>query len=142
MILDDIVDTEGAALAPSDLSQEAVPIAPTAPQKELNISQAIVYGWISAGLLACYRFGAKGRRGAIRVAEADLAALLESLRKRNRQQEVEPTASGFLACQSGRLRGRRVLFFSRRKQLEILKLIPKVGGVTQQMRIMVTNDER
>jgi excisionase family DNA binding protein len=60
--------------------------------KQLNVSAATVYGWVGTGCLTCYRLGARGRRGAIRVAESDLAALLESLRTKKGQQTDKPTA--------------------------------------------------
>jgi hypothetical protein len=45
-----------------------------------GVSAALVYSWVSSGLLAHFRLGAKGRRGKIAIAEADLDALLASLR--------------------------------------------------------------
>ncbi len=48
--------------------------------KQLSVSATLVYGWVESGTLASYRLGAAGKRGAIRVAEADLAAFLETLK--------------------------------------------------------------
>ena len=47
---------------------------------QLNVSATLVYAWVESGALACYRMGAAGKRGAIRVAEADLAVFLETLK--------------------------------------------------------------
>ena len=58
----------------------------------LNISAATVYGLVRAGLLACHRISATGKRGCIRVAEADLAVLLESLKTQKGQVAVKPPA--------------------------------------------------
>jgi excisionase family DNA binding protein len=54
--------------------------------ERLNVSASIVYGWVATGLLAAYRLGAAGRRGCIRIAEADLNALLESLKTKTGQK--------------------------------------------------------
>jgi len=45
-----------------------------------GVSAALVYDWITSRCLPHFRLGAKGRRGAIRIAEADLAAFLESMK--------------------------------------------------------------
>ena len=58
---------------------------------QLEISVSIVYDWIAKGKLACYRFGSKGR-GAIRIAETDLAAWIESLKTQKEQPAVKPIA--------------------------------------------------
>jgi excisionase family DNA binding protein len=60
--------------------------------KQLNISAAIVYGWVAAGVLASYRLGTKGSRGAIRIAETDLAVFIESLKTNKGQAAAKPTA--------------------------------------------------
>lgn len=57
-----------------------------------RVCQSIVYGWIKSGRLACIRLGAAGKRGAIRVAEADLMAFLESLKTKKGQQADKPVA--------------------------------------------------
>jgi excisionase family DNA binding protein len=45
---------------------------------DLKISKALVYQMVESGELPCYRLGGKGRRGTIRVSEADLAEFLKS----------------------------------------------------------------
>jgi excisionase family DNA binding protein len=55
--------------------------------ESLKISAGIVYGWVASGALGHFRLGGKGRRGAIRVAEADLEVFLAS-QKREGQQEA------------------------------------------------------
>ncbi len=55
----------------------------------LGVSAALVYGWVSAGVLAHYRVGLPGTRGAIRIAEADLDAFLAGCR-REEQKPVAP----------------------------------------------------
>jgi excisionase family DNA binding protein len=59
--------------------------------EQLRISAGIVYGWVNSGRLACVRLGAAGKRGAIRVREADLTAFLESLKQGGRQPEPPPS---------------------------------------------------
>ena len=49
--------------------------------EKAGVSLALVYGWISSGLLTHYRLGAKGRRGAIRIAESDLESFLRSFKQ-------------------------------------------------------------
>ncbi len=56
--------------------------------EQLAISEAVVYGWVSAGL-PHYRLGSVGRRGAIRVAEADLAAWIEGRKHQKRQEPIK-----------------------------------------------------
>lgn len=55
--------------------------------KLLRVSAALVYHWIETGALACYRLGKAKSRGAIRLAEADVVAFLETLRT---QKKPEP----------------------------------------------------
>jgi len=45
-----------------------------------EVSAGLVYCWIESGLLPHYRLGAKGRRGKIIIAEADLVTFLESMK--------------------------------------------------------------
>jgi excisionase family DNA binding protein len=52
--------------------------------ERVGVSVALVYGWCSAGLLAHHRLGLPGKRGCIRIAEQDLAALLAGQRKAGR----------------------------------------------------------
>jgi hypothetical protein len=49
-------------------------------KKVFGVSQTLVYIWIESGVLTHYRMGSPGRRGAIRVDEADLTTFLESLK--------------------------------------------------------------
>jgi excisionase family DNA binding protein len=56
------------------------------------VSPGLVYVWVETGTLTHYRVGRPGRRGSIRVAEADLSAFLESL-KREKRPEGFPPAS-------------------------------------------------
>src|SRR5262249_43123523 len=51
--------------------------------ERLGVSLALVYQWITSGMLRHYGLG-RGKQGAIRVAEQDLAEFLES-RKRGAQ---------------------------------------------------------
>ena len=52
---------------------------------KLCVSPALIYGWVTSGMLPCYRLGANGRRGAIRIAETDLEAFLSSMKQEGRQ---------------------------------------------------------
>jgi excisionase family DNA binding protein len=60
--------------------------------KALHVSAASVYGWVETGVLACYRLGAKGRRGAIRLAAVDIVAFLESLKTEKGPPAIKPVA--------------------------------------------------
>ena len=44
----------------------------------VGVSDSLVYEWCAQGLLKHYRFGGKGRRGCIRIEEADLDAFLDA----------------------------------------------------------------
>ena len=48
--------------------------------ERLGVCQSLVYGWVESRRLAHYRAGAKGRRGRVLIAEADLDSFLESLK--------------------------------------------------------------
>ncbi len=61
----------------------------TAAEK-LGVSETLVYGWCASGQLVHLRLGGKGKRGAIRIEEADLAAFLASCRQ-GEQPEIPPT---------------------------------------------------
>jgi excisionase family DNA binding protein len=56
-----------------------------------GVCPAIVYGWVADGELPHFRLGAKGRRGKIAIAEADLGAFLQA-RKRSGRREAAPPA--------------------------------------------------
>ena len=62
--------------------------------ERLRVSAALVYGWCHAGLLAHMRLGRKGKRGTIRIAEADLDAFLASRRGEVRQEAAPPRPRG------------------------------------------------
>jgi excisionase family DNA binding protein len=55
-----------------------------------GVCPGLVYIWVQSGVLAHYRVGRPGTRGAIRVAEADLHAFLASLKKETRPEESPP----------------------------------------------------
>ena len=55
--------------------------------ERLSVSPALVYGWCNAGVITHHRLGLPGRRGCIRIAEADLDAFIAG-RKREGRQEV------------------------------------------------------
>jgi excisionase family DNA binding protein len=57
-----------------------------------GVSVALVYGWVAAGILPHYRLGLPGRRGAIRIAGADLDAFLASQRTEGRKDPPPPPA--------------------------------------------------
>jgi excisionase family DNA binding protein len=54
----------------------------------IGVSASLVYEWCGDGLLKHYRFGGKGKRGCIRIEEADLQEFLQHCR-----QEGRPAAS-------------------------------------------------
>ncbi len=51
-------------------------LTPKQVAERIGVSDSLVYEWCAQGLLKHYRFGGKGRRGCIRIEEADLAAFL------------------------------------------------------------------
>jgi excisionase family DNA binding protein len=66
-------------------------LTPKQVASKFNVSLALVYAWLASGALTCYRLGAAGKRGCIRVAESDLAAFLESL-KTQKGPKAKPPA--------------------------------------------------
>jgi hypothetical protein len=46
----------------------------------IGVSEALVYGWCSVGLLPHFRLGGRGKRGGIRIAEPDLETFLQGCR--------------------------------------------------------------
>jgi excisionase family DNA binding protein len=58
-----------------------------------GVSQALVYDWVGSGELAHYRLGREGRRGAIRIAQADLDAFLATRRVGAAPQPAPPNPS-------------------------------------------------
>jgi excisionase family DNA binding protein len=53
-----------------------------------GVSAGLVYAWIEQRVLPHFRFGRLGRRGAIRIAEADLQRFLDSMKQEARPQEI------------------------------------------------------
>ena len=51
-------------------------LTPKQVAARVGVSDSLVYDWCAQGLLKHYRFGGKGRRGCIRIEEADLDAFL------------------------------------------------------------------
>jgi excisionase family DNA binding protein len=61
-------------------------LTPKQAAEKIGVSDSLIYEWCAAGLLPHYRFGRKGRRGCIRIAEAELDAFLS----RCRQEALPP----------------------------------------------------
>jgi excisionase family DNA binding protein len=59
---------------------------------QLAVSEALVYGWVESGLLPCYRLGGRGKRGAIRITDADLNAFLDKCRHEKERPPARPAA--------------------------------------------------
>ena len=59
--------------------------------KRLNVSNALVYQLVAQGRLPCYRIGL--RRGAIRFAESDVEAYLDSCRIESAEQTPHSRSS-------------------------------------------------
>ena len=55
-------------------------LTPRQASERLGLSLSLVYGWIESRQLCHYRMGAKGKRGRIMIAEADLLASIERLK--------------------------------------------------------------
>lgn len=51
-------------------------LTPKQVAERVGVSDSLVYEWCAQGLLKHYRFGGKGRRGCIRIEEADLDTFL------------------------------------------------------------------
>jgi excisionase family DNA binding protein len=56
-----------------------------------GVSPALVYAWCREGRLPHMRLGRTGKRGAIRIAEADLDALLQACTKRGGGESPAPS---------------------------------------------------
>jgi len=52
-------------------------LTPKDAARRANVSLSLIYGWVASGELKHLRVGAAGKRGRIRIEEADLAAFLE-----------------------------------------------------------------
>ena len=59
--------------------------------KRAGVSASLVYAWCKAGVLKHSRFGRPGKRGCVRIAEADLLAFLAECRR-----EGQPSLAGSL----------------------------------------------
>lgn len=55
-------------------------LTPKQVADRVGVSDSLVYEWCGQNLLKHYRFGGKGKRGCIRIEEADLDAFLASCR--------------------------------------------------------------
>lgn len=58
----------------------------------VGVSAGLVYDWIASGRLVHFRFGKSAKRGAIRIAEADLDAFLQTLRRGAEPRVSKPPA--------------------------------------------------
>ena len=56
-----------------------------------GVCSSIVYGWVASGELPHFRLGAKGRRGKVAIAEADLDAFVQARRREGRQETPPPS---------------------------------------------------
>lgn len=63
--------------------------------KRAGVSAGLVYDWISSGRLAHFRLGKQGRRGSIRIDEADLDTFLRTLKRGGEQRGHAPAARRF-----------------------------------------------
>jgi excisionase family DNA binding protein len=55
-----------------------------------SVCASVVYAWVAAGMLPHFRLGMPGRKGSIRIAEADLDAFLASQRREGRKESAPP----------------------------------------------------
>jgi excisionase family DNA binding protein len=55
-----------------------------------GVSPSLVYAWCRAGVLKHSRFGRAGKRGCVRIAEADLDAFLAGCRRDGRPPPAGP----------------------------------------------------
>lgn len=59
-----------------------------AAAERAGVSAGLIYDWVSSKRLPHFRLGREGSRGSIRIAEADLEALLDSLRHGDRPKDT------------------------------------------------------
>lgn len=59
-------------------------LTPKQAAERLGVSDSLIYEWCAEGTLPHYRFGRKGRRGRILIAEAEFEAFLASCRQERR----------------------------------------------------------
>ena len=55
-------------------------MSPKQASERAEVSLTLIYLWVESKALPHYRLGAKGRRGKIVIAEADLLAFLETMK--------------------------------------------------------------
>ena len=58
--------------------------------ERLKVSPGLVYEWVESGQLPHFRMGAVGKRGAIRVDEADLVSFVAGMKKERRRDGPPP----------------------------------------------------
>jgi excisionase family DNA binding protein len=58
--------------------------------EQLGVCASLVYGWCQSGILPHFRLGARGRRGGIRIAVADLETFLATLKREGRPESKPP----------------------------------------------------
>jgi excisionase family DNA binding protein len=64
-------------------------LSPKEAAERAAVSLSLIYAWVAEGL-PHFRLGKKGRRGHIRIAEADLDAFLVTMRREGRQGLPSP----------------------------------------------------
>jgi excisionase family DNA binding protein len=65
-------------------------LSPREAAKRIGVSESLIYSWVETKALPHYRAGARGKRGKILIAEADLDAFLQTLRVEAREPAAEP----------------------------------------------------
>ena len=65
-------------------------LTPKQAAEKAGVSTSLVYEWCAQGLLPHYRFGREGRRGIIRIEEAELETFLAHCRQSARAPEEAP----------------------------------------------------
>jgi excisionase family DNA binding protein len=66
-------------------------LTPKQAAVKAGVSSSLVYEWCAQGLLPHYRFGRQGRRGSIRIEEAELEAFLVRCRQEAQPKNETPT---------------------------------------------------
>lgn len=56
--------------------------------ERIGVSDSLVYEWCANGLLKHYRFGGKGKRGCIRIEQADLDVFLAECVQRPKLPDI------------------------------------------------------
>jgi excisionase family DNA binding protein len=57
---------------------------------QLGVCASLVYSWCRSGMLPHFRLGATGKRGGIRIAEADLDGFLAEFKREGRRETPPP----------------------------------------------------